>query len=62
MRLWLHEASRVYGDKFIDDKDMSNFHKLKFDIAKQSFEVGKQIVCNVYRLSYIFNRILIMKL
>ena len=41
VRLWLHEASRVYGDKLIEIKDMENFTKMKFEIAKQSFEVGQ---------------------
>ena len=38
--LWLHEASRVYGDKFIEDKDMINFNKIKFDLTKQNFDVS----------------------
>jgi dynein heavy chain len=38
VRLWLHEASRVYGDKLIEQKDMDNFQKMKFEIAKQFFE------------------------
>jgi dynein heavy chain len=38
IRLWLHESGRVYGDKLIDDKDIASFNKLRFDIAKQTFE------------------------
>ena len=41
-RLWLHEASRVYGDKMIDTKDMENFKKMKFEICKQFFDVSVQ--------------------
>lgn len=40
VKLWLHEASRVYGDKLIETKDMETFEKLKFDIAKAGFEVS----------------------
>ena len=39
VRLWLHEASRVYGDKFIETKDNETFIKMKYDVAKASFEV-----------------------
>ncbi|XP_039265498.2 dynein beta chain, ciliary-like [Styela clava] len=38
VRIWLHEASRVYGDKFIDEKDIQNFSKLKIDFAKKFFD------------------------
>ena len=50
VRLWQHEATRVYGDKLIEDKDMENFKKMKVEIAKASFEVTKTniyIVCLV---------------
>ena len=44
IRLWLHEAGRVYGDKLVDEKDIATFEKLKFDIAKQFFEVHLRLV------------------
>lgn len=40
IKLWLHEASRIYGDKLIDVKDMELFKKIKFEAAKIGFEVG----------------------
>ena len=40
VKLWLHEASRVYGDKLIEIKDMENFQKMKLDIAKAGFEAS----------------------
>lgn len=49
IRLWLHEASRVYGDKFIDEKDMETFKKMKFDIAEAGFEVYNRITQNYSR-------------
>ena len=39
VKLWLHESSRVYGDKLIDDKDMDNFKRMKYEMAKAGFEV-----------------------
>lgn len=39
VKLWLHEASRVYGDKLIEDKDMATFVKLKAEVSKAGFEV-----------------------
>ena len=40
VKLWLHEASRVYGDKLIDIKDMDLFQNIKAEIAKTGFEVS----------------------
>ncbi|OXB61088.1 hypothetical protein ASZ78_013651 [Callipepla squamata] len=37
VRLWLHEAERVYGDKLIDDKDQKSFGKMLTDTCKKYF-------------------------
>ena len=39
VKLWLHEATRVYGDKLIDVKDMDSFKNIKADMARAHFEV-----------------------
>uniref|UniRef100_A0A4W2DC87 Dynein axonemal heavy chain 11 n=1 Tax=Bos indicus x Bos taurus TaxID=30522 RepID=A0A4W2DC87_BOBOX len=38
IRLWLHESSRVYGDKLIDTKDCDLFHKKLLETANKYFE------------------------
>ncbi|KAM7123899.1 LOW QUALITY PROTEIN: dynein axonemal heavy chain 11 [Ciconia maguari] len=37
--LWLHESARVYGDKLVENKDCSFFHKLMMDTVHKYFEV-----------------------
>ncbi|KAM9308794.1 LOW QUALITY PROTEIN: dynein axonemal heavy chain 11 [Gastrophryne carolinensis] len=38
IQLWLHESSRVYGDKLIETKDSDLFQKLLQDTARRYFE------------------------
>jgi dynein heavy chain len=52
VRLWLHEASRVYGDKLIDTKDIATFAKMKLDVAKSSFEDMDEATLNPDPLIY----------
>lgn len=47
VRLWSHEASRVYGDKLIDAKDIETFNKIRIDIAKDSFDV--RVLIYIYK-------------
>ena len=53
VKLWLHEAARVYKDKFVDDKDMSTYDEMSTDIAKKFFDVG--FIVWQYDERYIFN-------
>jgi len=39
IRLWMHEITRVYGDKLVDEKDITQFNKLMADYVKKGFEV-----------------------
>ncbi|VDI07166.1 dynein heavy chain, axonemal [Mytilus galloprovincialis] len=38
VRLWLHEAERVYRDKLVDVKDMEAYDKLLSELLKRQFE------------------------
>ncbi|XP_075025374.1 dynein axonemal heavy chain 17 [Calonectris borealis] len=38
VRLWLHEAERVYGDKLIDEGDQKGFRKMLADTCRKFFD------------------------
>lgn len=44
VRLWQHEAARVYRDKLVDEKDLESYDKLLKDVVKKSFEVKRGII------------------
>lgn len=39
VRLWKHEAQRVYSDKLVDMADLETYDKLQKEIIKKNFEV-----------------------
>lgn len=41
VHLWLHESSRVYSDKLMEEKDVELFNKILLDTGKRFFEVTK---------------------
>ncbi|XP_061694561.1 dynein axonemal heavy chain 11 [Syngnathoides biaculeatus] len=42
VQLWLHESSRVYSDKLMEEKDVEVFNKLLLDTSKRYFEGMKE--------------------
>ncbi|XP_043931285.1 dynein axonemal heavy chain 11-like [Protopterus annectens] len=38
IHLWLHESSRVYSDKLMEEKDIEHFNKVLIDTGKRYFE------------------------
>uniref|UniRef100_A0A8C4HHK8 Dynein axonemal heavy chain 11 n=1 Tax=Dicentrarchus labrax TaxID=13489 RepID=A0A8C4HHK8_DICLA len=42
VHLWLHESSRVYSDKLMEEKDVELFNKILLDTGKRYFEVGNK--------------------
>lgn len=38
IRLWVHEATRVYGDKLVDRPDIDTFNKLVLEMVRKGFE------------------------
>ena len=51
VRLWMHEACRVYKDKLVDDSDIASFDKILKDTVKKQFEVTNSILSNVKKLN-----------
>lgn len=49
IRLWLHETSRIYGDKLIEKKDQETFSKTIVEQIKKTFSVS--IICWVLQKS-----------
>lgn len=40
IRLWMHEATRVYSDKLVDSNDNETFAKLILEVVKKNCEVS----------------------
>lgn len=41
VRLWLHEAERVYGDKMVDEKDQETLRRVTIASTKKFFDVSQ---------------------
>lgn len=53
VRLWLHETSRIYGDKLIDKKDQETFTKTIIEQIKKTFSVSnfcKTIITSLFNI------------
>nr|XP_020013652.1 dynein heavy chain 17, axonemal [Castor canadensis] len=45
VRLWLHEAERVYGDKMVDKKDQETLHRVTVASTKKFFDdLGEELL------------------
>lgn len=44
VRLWLHEAERVYGDKMVDGKDQDALRRVTIASTKKFFDVSPAAV------------------
>lgn len=44
LRLWVHEAERVYKDKLVDNDDIVLLDKLIREIIKKNYDVRKATV------------------
>ncbi|KAL6489650.1 hypothetical protein MHYP_G00033910, partial [Metynnis hypsauchen] len=56
VRLWVHESSRVYSDRFSDPADQRLFHRLQADAARQVFEVLEEQLVFQEPLVYMHSR------
>lgn len=43
IQLWLHETSRIYADKLIEQKDQETFMKTIVDQIKKTFSVSNYL-------------------
>lgn len=41
VRLWLHEAERVYGDKMVEEKDQETLSRVTVASTKKFFDVSQ---------------------
>lgn len=41
VRLWLHEAERVYGDKMVEEKDQETLYRVTVASTKKFFDVSQ---------------------
>lgn len=48
----MHEASRVYGDKMVDKKDIETFNKMLVENIKKVFAVSRYFILFFFKYEF----------
>lgn len=57
VKLYLHEANRVYRDKMVDEKDFDIFDKMQMEMVKKFYDVSVMVwICHVNKLQNNFSK------
>ncbi len=52
LRIWIHENTRVFGDRMINDGDRNFLQTLMLEKSTQHFGVKKELIFNAERLLF----------
>lgn len=52
LRIWIHENTRVFGDRMINDSDRSFLQNLMIEKSFQHFNINKELIYNAERLLF----------
>lgn len=52
IRLWIHENTRVFGDRLTDDKDRGYINEMMMDMSLKEFKLDKKKIMNSERIIF----------